>query len=178
MHHGLPDDACVCVCLFPRYSAYGRARHGQGDPGPVPGAATSQGHGGPLGRIIRDHHSHRQALWRQRQPSTLHTEWVTQQLTQPPTANEWLPGIARQHIIEKMTVCWQAVLFCMHTYVYSNCVSYLLLRSQYTLTIQEPNTVCKYFITVCFAGLGVPDWCGFTSLERCSISSELSVTVK
>lgn len=44
-----------------RYPAYGGARHGQGDPGPVPGAAPSQRHGGTPGRIIRDHHRHSEA---------------------------------------------------------------------------------------------------------------------
>lgn len=109
----------LCVCVFPRYSAHGCTRHGQGDPGPVPGGASGQRHGGAPGWIIRDHHRHCQAHWRQRQPSTLHPEWVTQQLTQPPTWDDWLPGTDRQHN-RKMTAFGHAALS-VCTHMYSDC---------------------------------------------------------
>lgn len=70
----------IIFACFSRYFTHRRAWHGQRDPGPVFSGASGQRHGRPPGRFIRHHHRHRQAHRRQRQPSSFHPEWVTQQL--------------------------------------------------------------------------------------------------
>lgn len=167
MLHSHPD-ATLCVCVFPRYSAHGCTWHGQGDPGPVPGGASGQRHGGAPGWIIWDHHRHCQAHWRQRQPSTLHPEWVTQQLTQPPTWNDWLPGTDRQHN-RKMTVFGHAALS-VCTHMYSNCMYYLPPPPHPQPHILYTHSRCRsltLFETLHY-GLfhTVPDQWDFNSLER------------
>lgn len=60
----------------PRCPANSHARHGPGEPGRVSGGPAGQRHGGPPGWAVRNHHRHRQAERRQRQPASLQTQWV------------------------------------------------------------------------------------------------------